>query len=217
MLSLTPSVLIERAIVLLVGMTIHEFAHAYIAYRMGDPTAKEQGRMTLNPTANIYWPGFLIGVLIGSGILGSAPGNPSRMRNPRWGYFWAVLAGPVSNLLLAMVFAIPFWLGVLEPAFFPASDFIPSVNSLFRQMIWLNIILFIFNLLPFWPLDGWTIVLAALPARQAVWWESQRQTTLIVGVALLALSWINIGIDPLGWIILEPSVFLLQLLTTPLF
>src|SRR5690606_26611012 len=94
-------------------MAVHEFAHAYIAYRMGDPTAKEQGRMTLDPRANIYWLGFIIGVFIGFAVPVSAPVTPYRMRDSRWGMFWAVLAGPVSNLLLAILFDLAVRLGLV--------------------------------------------------------------------------------------------------------
>ncbi len=221
---LSPAILISRAIVLLVAMAVHEFAHAYIAYRMGDPTAKEQGRMTLDPRANIYWPGFIIGVFIGFAILGSAPVNPYRMRNRRWGMFWAVVAGPVSNLLVALLFALPIRFGLLpfDPSGTVAGGLLPSVGRLFFDMIWLNVLLFIFNLLPIYPLDGWTAMLSALPAGPAIWWERHRQQSMYVLFALIALSFIGprlAAIHPalrfanvLNWLIGEPSVALVRLL-----
>src|SRR5512143_4000598 len=96
-------------------MDIHEFAHAYVAYRMGDTTARDMGRMTLNPFVNINWIGFAMWVLIGFGILGLAPVVESRMRNGRWGMLAAVAAGPISNLLLAVIAAIPFMFGLPQP------------------------------------------------------------------------------------------------------
>ncbi|HVO42081.1 MAG TPA: site-2 protease family protein, partial [Aggregatilineales bacterium] len=104
--------LLTRAIVLLIAMDVHEFAHAYVAFRMGDTTARDAGRMTLNPFVNLYWPGYLMGVLLGFGILGTAPVNEYRMRDRRWGLFFAVAAGPLANLLLAVIAAIPFRLGI---------------------------------------------------------------------------------------------------------
>ncbi|HEC22766.1 MAG TPA: site-2 protease family protein [Chloroflexi bacterium] len=228
MFDLTPATLIARVIVLLVAVSVHEYAHAYTAFRMGDTTARDQGRMTLDPRANIYWPGFLIGILIGFAILGSAPVNPYRMRNPRWGMFVAVLAGPISNLLVAAVFALPLRFGLLTPVFRPLgalSSIFPTPAYVVTLMVWLNILLFVFNLLPFYPLDGWTVVYAALPPRMAVWWQRHQQHSMYVLYGLIALSFIGpslarivpiLGkVDLLSLLIGEPSyrilIFLLGL------
>src|SRR5579859_1292159 len=136
-------------------MTVHEFAHAYAAYRMGDTTARDMGRMTLNPLVNINWFGFLMAIVVGFGFLGSAPVNEFRMRNRRWGMLIAVLAGPVSNLILAALCAIPFWVGMTPDA--PSQrTLIPTLPMLLTYMIEMNLILCIFNLIPLFPLDGWT-------------------------------------------------------------
>jgi Zn-dependent protease len=205
--------------VLLVGMTVHEFAHAYVAYLMGDNTAKSQGRMTLDPRANIYVPGFLMGIFLGVGILGFAPVNPSRMRDPRWGYFWAVLAGPISNLLVAVVFAVPFLFGVGVPNLVPEGNpLMPGLREVLISMVFINVAMFIFNLLPIHPLDGWTVAYALLPPRAAIWWERNKQTTLIIGVALIVLSFLNIAfLDPLGWIFRLTVNPITSFLLSPLF
>ena len=223
MFDLSPASLISRAIVLLVAMAVHEFAHAYVAYRMGDTTARDQGRMTLDPRANIYWPGFIIGVLVGFAILGSAPVNPYRMRNRRWGMFWAVLAGPVSNLLVAAIFALPLRLRLLAPTFGGSlGGLLPTPARLLTDMVWLNVILFVFNVLPLFPLDGWTVTLAALPPRAAIWWERHRMESQYGLFGLIALSFIApslMRISPalgylnlLGLIIGQPSRQLIRLL-----
>src|SRR3712207_3597023 len=80
LLNLTPELLIANLIALLLGMTLHEFAHCYVADLMGDPTPRSLGRLTLNPFVHIHWIGFLMFVLLGFGILGSAPISPWRMR-----------------------------------------------------------------------------------------------------------------------------------------
>jgi Zn-dependent protease len=230
-LDFTPASLISRVIVLLVAMSVHEFAHAYTAYRMGDTTARDAGRMTLDPRANIYWPGFLIGVLIGFAVLGSAPVNPYRMRNRRWGMFLAVLAGPVSNLIVAALFALPLRFGLLSPSISGTVGFeiggmalniLPSPGRLFTDMVLLNVLLFVFNILPLFPLDGWTVTLAALPPRAAVWWERQRMASQYVLFGLIALSFVGpalaaifpvLGyINVLDWIIGGPATFLVRLL-----
>jgi Zn-dependent protease len=210
---LTPSVLISNAIVLLVAMTVHEFAHAYVAYLNGDTTARDAGKMTLDPRANINPIGFLFGVLIGFGILGSAPIVPSRMRNPRWGTFQAVLAGPVSNLILAAMFAVPFRFGFLQPTQTVTSEIIPTVDFVLTQMVLLNVILCIFNLIPLFPLDGWTIVLAALPPGPSVWWQRNRQPSMYLFYGLIALSFLGLGFfDPLGFLVRNPSILITRTL-----
>jgi Zn-dependent protease len=233
LLGLTPATIITRIIVFLVAVSVHEFAHAYVAYRMGDPTAKEQGRMTLDPRANIYPIGFIIGVLFGLAIMGSAPVNSYRMRNPRTGMLLAVLAGPVSNLLVAAVFAIPFQLfpGLVVPA--QASPCLLGQGSLLGcafhtpahimyEMVFLNVILFVFNLLPLFPLDGWTVMLSVLPSRQAIWWERNRQNSMFVLIGLFVLSFLAgdlarissslIYLDILNWLIIGPSNFIVGIL-----
>lgn len=211
------STLISRAIVLLIAMTLHEFAHAYVAHLMGDDTAKEQGRMTLNPLVNINPMGYIIGVLVGFGILGSAPVNSYRMRNPRWGMFYAVLAGPLSNLMLAALVAIPFRLGLITPSV-ADNGFLPSATRILTELVYMNVLLFVFNLLPLFPLDGWTVMYSALPPQQAVWWQSQRQNSTYVMFGLIALSFLGpnlsaispgLGLlNPLVWLIGQPTAFI---------
>ncbi len=203
-----PDLLIARAIVLLVAMSVHEFAHTYVANMMGDSTAREQGRMTLDPRANIYWPGFIIGVLIGFAVLGSAPVNRFRMRNPRWGMFWAVLAGPVANLVTAIFFAIPLRFNLIPYEILTAGveGIIPSLWMILSQMVILNIVLFVFNLLPLAPLDGWTIMLSALPAEMAIWWQRHRQTSTRIFYGLILLSFVNI---PILSLIIDPPVMVI--------
>jgi len=133
-------------IAVLVGMTVHEFAHNYVAYLMGDPTPAREGRLTLNPAVHIYWPGFIMFMLIGFGILGTAPVNYRYMRNPRWGYLAAVAAGPFSNLLIAIVFGIV-WRVLYD---YPIGFYLnaPAIQVIIFTMIFFNVLLFVFNLLP---------------------------------------------------------------------
>lgn len=187
-------------------MTAHEFAHVYVAYRMGDTTGADQGRLTLNPMVHINPIGFLLGVLIGFGFLGSAPINPSRMRNPRWGYLAAVAAGPASNLLLAVLFAIPVR---LFPNILLGSQ---VLSQFFTTMIFLNIILALFNIIPLFPLDGWSIAFTLLPPEQARWWRANQQNSYYVFMGLILLSFVGGQFNILGRLIQEPSVRLLLFL-----
>jgi Zn-dependent protease len=207
-LNLDPITLVIRAIVLLVAMTVHEFAHVYVAYRMGDNTAASQGKLTLNPLVHINPIGFLMGVLIGFGYLGSAPINPYRMRNPRWGFLAAVGAGPLSNLLLAIVFGLI--LRVALP-FVISNQFL---LELLIQMVWLNIILALFNIIPLFPLDGWSMMLSVLPPHQARWWQANQQTSYYLFFGLILLSFVNIpGLNILGILIGQPANALMRIIT----
>lgn len=188
----------------LIGMTIHEFAHNYVGHLMGDPVPARQGRLTLNPLVHINIPGFLMFVVIGFGVLGQAPISPYRMRNPRWGYLAAVAAGPISNLLLATVIAIIY--RILNP------DSL-ALNFVLLLMIQFNVLLFVFNLLPLFPIDGWHMVLALLPADLAVTWQRHAQTTQYIFFGLLLLSFLPaLPIDPFGILIGEPLNFIMNLL-----
>jgi Zn-dependent protease len=200
LLDLNPVTLLIRAIALLIGMTIHEFAHVYVAHRMGDNTAADQGRLTLNPLVHINPIGFLMGVIIGFGFLGSAPISPYRMRNPRWGYLAAVAAGPISNLLIAVIFSIPYR---LNPQLIFGDSFL---SQLLFQIVYLNIILALFNIIPLFPLDGWSMMLSILPPDQARWWQANQQNSQYVFMLLIFLSFIGGSFNVLGVLISQPSI-----------
>jgi Zn-dependent protease len=204
----TPELILANIIAALLGMTIHEFAHCYVADRMGDPTARRLGRLTLNPFVHIHWLGFLMFVVAGFGILGTAPVNPHLMRNPRWGTLAAVAAGPVSNLLLAIVFAIIYRL--LPPS---VLFNVGIIQIVLFQIIIMNVFLFLFNLIPLSPLDGYKIVLSLLPPDLAYWWQRHEQTTQYIFFGLILLSFVPIaGISILGQLIVPPARFLLGIL-----
>jgi len=196
---------IESLIAILIavglGMTIHEFAHNYVAHLMGDPVPAREGRLTLNPLVHINWVGWIMFALIGFGILGSAPIAAHRMRNPRWGYLAAVAAGPVSNLSLGAVFGLVFRL--LMPL--AINQQLPYFVLLLLQMIiYFNVLLFVFNILPFFPLDGWHIVLALLPPDLAYTWQRWQQYTYFAFFALILLSFVGGSLNILGILIGQP-------------
>jgi Zn-dependent protease len=213
--------LLASLLVLLNGMTIHEFAHSYVGYRMGDPTPARMGRLTLNPFVHINWIGWLMFALIGFGILGSAPISPWNMprENRRWRWLAAVAAGPLSNLLLAVLFALIIRiLGVGTVAFeWGRSDIflLRLLATLLLLGVQLNVLLFVFNLLPLFPIDGWQIVYALLPPTLATEWEKCRDITQYVFFGLLIFSFIGprAGLpNPLGLLIGQPVSWLFGLL-----
>jgi Zn-dependent protease len=141
------------AITLMIAFTFHEFAHAYVAYKFGDSTAQKQGRLTLNPLKHLDPFGTILIFIAGFGWARPVPVNRFFFKKPRLAGVLVSVAGPLSNLVLASIaFIVAFALirfGAVIPAGF--SEFLDI-------FIWLNIVLFIFNLLPFPPLDGYRIL-----------------------------------------------------------
>ncbi len=141
------------AITLAFAFTFHEFAHAFVAYKFGDMTAKKQGRLTLNPLSHLDPIGTILIFIAGFGWAKPVPVNRFFFKNPRLAGVLVSIAGPISNLILASLGFIAVF--VLDRFGLMASD---ALNNFFWVFINLNIILFIFNLLPFPPLDGYRII-----------------------------------------------------------
>jgi Zn-dependent protease len=140
------------AITLILAFTFHEFAHAYVAYKFGDMTAKKQGRLTLNPIQHLDPIGTILIFIAGFGWARPVPVNRFYFKKPRLAGVLVSIAGPLSNLILA---SLGFIVGYAFSRFgAPSSNFIYFLN-LFIQ---LNVVLFVFNLLPFPPLDGYRVL-----------------------------------------------------------
>jgi Zn-dependent protease len=141
------------AITLMIAFTFHEFAHAYVAYKFGDKTAQKQGRLTLNPLKHLDPIGTILIFIAGFGWARPVPVNRFFFKKPRLAGILVSVAGPLSNLFLASLgFLVAFGLnrlGVIAP---------DSFYDFLEIFIRLNIVLFIFNLLPFPPLDGYRII-----------------------------------------------------------
>jgi Zn-dependent protease len=153
-------------IVLALAFTVHEFAHAYSAYKFGDPTARDQGRVTLNPMAHLDPLGTILLLIAGFGWAKPVPVVRSRFRYPRLMGIVVSAVGPISNLLLAFVgvglwslFAHTGWLGGASIGVRMA------INVFLNYLININVLLFIFNLIPLPPLDGYRIVENLSPPR----------------------------------------------------
>lgn len=191
-----------RILVLVFSVVVHECAHGWMAWRLGDPTAKEQGRLTLNPFPHIDPIGSIVVPLILSltstimlGWAKPVPINPMRLGNPRDDHPKVAAAGPLSNLLLALIFAVLLGLvaGVLgmSPHGWEAPGLESSVRSFLLKLcefgVMINVVLALFNLLPLPPLDGSWILLRFLPPAGVVRLQLLRRHGLLIVVGMLFL------------------------------
>ena len=145
---------------LVLGITIHEASHAFVAYRLGDPTAKLAGRLTLNPASHLDLIGTLALLIVGIGWGKPTPFDPFNLRNIKRDSALISVAGAVSNFILAIILSIPYLL------FYFTGNLSLTINSIYQVIsiiIWLNLILGVFNLIPVHPLDGFKVLAGLLP------------------------------------------------------
>jgi len=145
-----PIVLVAWLMAIVVVLTFHEFSHALVGYWLGDQTAKDAGRLTLNPLSHVSWTGFIALLLIGFGWGKPVPFNPYNLKYPRFGPALVALAGPLSNLFFAILSAIALKLIILSGSFGPNNLLVIFLDL----MVGLNVVLMVFNLIPIPPLDG---------------------------------------------------------------
>jgi len=198
-------------LVLLICFPIHELSHAVVADRLGDPTPRSRGRITLNPFAQLNLIGSLLMLIVGLGWA-YVPINPSYLRpTPRIGHMIVAAAGPISNLILAILSAI-LWhsLATILPTLGMLNlvDYSRKVLFLFTL---LNFALFFLNLIPIAPLDGFVVLKGLLPYNLAYQLEGfQRYSTLIfLGAFFIAPL---LGLPILDWLVFRPSSVITELL-----
>jgi Zn-dependent protease len=165
------SSILAKVVILLICLPIHEAAHAWAAYVLGDDTARRQGRLTLNPLAHLDPLGSLMILFASIGWAKPVPVNPWRLRyGPRVGMALTAAAGPVSNLLLAILVVLPIRLGLFRDVqlSFAMIEFIVAIVSI-------NVGLALFNLIPLAPLDGISVLRGVVDARTA-----ERLTPLVL-------------------------------------
>src|SRR5678816_4279167 len=167
-------------IAIVLGITVHEFMHAYTAHRMGDDTARLLGRLSLNPLAHLDPFGTLLIVLAGFGYGKPVPFNESRLRSAL-GVTFVAIAGPLANLALAALCAIPLRFGT-------AGALGDTYETILFAIVFWNCMLAIFNLVPIPPLDGANVVYGLLPPRQQYSWRTYQQygPLLLLFILLLA-------------------------------
>jgi Zn-dependent protease len=203
MLDLSVSTFISHLFVLVIAFTFHEFAHAWTADRFGDLTPRDNGRLTLNPLRHLDPMGSLLLLVAGFGWAKPVPVNPYALqrRSPA-ALMWVSLAGPFSNLLMALVAAIPFKLGIIkayeaEVAIFTAnSHILPTLPQLLYTFIQINLLLMLFNLLPIAPLDGDKIAEYFFPASWTRVMDSIRPYGPLILMAVVFLGVLSYIISP---------------------
>ena len=193
---------------LIIAIVCHEVAHGWVALALGDSTAFDRGRLTLNPIRHVdpvgtlLVPGFL--ALVGGPIFGWAKPVPvvrRRLNNPRYGMMAVAAAGPLSNLALALMGAVALGLAIPPDAGLMASETgLPQVTGADGEVamlptalfffIMINVFLAFFNLLPIPPFDGSHIVEGLLPRSLAVHWNKLQQVGMILFVVLIAVVWV---------------------------
>lgn len=218
MLNLNVSTLLARVVVLIVAFTVHEFAHAFTADRLGDYTPRMNGRLTLNPIAHLDPMGSLLLLVVGFGWAKPVPINPYALgRRSSAGVMWVSLAGPLSNLIMAILAAVPFRLGLVSlataqyDAYLSGSHILPTIPQILWEFIVINLVLMLFNLIPLAPLDGEKIFDHFLPPSWSRGLQSIQQYGPLILLAVLFVGPL-VGLDIVGWIIGRPLSYLLRFL-----
>ncbi|NQV12380.1 site-2 protease family protein [Candidatus Uhrbacteria bacterium] len=187
-----PTLFLVIILAIIFALSFHEFAHAWAGHMQGDTTAERAGRLTLNPLSHIDWVGLLLLVTVGFGWGKPVPFNPHNLRNKKWGPVIVALAGPTSNLLLALVFTGIFHL-------LNAYAGLPATNALIVFVVFsviINIALMLFNLMPIPPLDGSRLlnIIFEAPKYAQFRWRMETQGVWVLLFVIMLDAIFNIGI-----------------------
>ena len=188
----------------LLAVTLHEVAHGYVADKFGDPTARMLGRLTLNPIKHIDPIGVIALLLFGFGWARPVPITIRNLRNPKKSLIWVSIAGPVSNIILAILSAIMLKVLVLiASASATGSSFTANLFEPLALMaafsLYINVILAVFNMIPIPPLDGGRVLTSLLPAKQSVQLSKVEPIGFLVVIFLVFFT-------PLWGVVLQPII-----------
>jgi Zn-dependent protease len=202
-LNADPAVLAGIAVALVVGITFHEFSHAFTADQLGDHRPRALGRVSLNPVRHIEPMGAIFFLIAGFGWGRPVPVNVYALRPGRIGMAMVAGAGPIANVVVAVVFAVVFRALDMSGLLGDPGSF---VTQLLFSIVLFNVVLALFNLLPIPPLDGYNIVLPFLPPRTAFMVQRYAQYGMLALLLLVVLSYgpgggpIGLLFDAAGWI-----------------
>ncbi len=188
---------------LLLSITIHEYAHCWVTDRLGDPTPRAKGRLTLDPLAHLDPMGTLALLLVGFGWGRPAPFDPYNLKEPIRDSALIAAAGPLSNILIAILGGLVLKLGLV-------GDF-SLLGVILFQLVSINLVLAVFNLIPVGPLDGAKVVLALLPAETALEYEAFMQRYGLIVLALLIIPWTGGG-SPISQLVYPVVNLLMKLI-----
>jgi Zn-dependent protease len=211
----SPYQLITYAVILLTAFPVHEFAHAWTADHFGDTTPRANGRLTLNPLKHLDPFGTLLMILVGFGWAKPVPINPYVLnkRSPA-ATMLVSLAGPMSNLLMAILASVPFRLGLVSASDFRlvAGGILPSLSLFLYIFVEINLLLMLFNLIPLFPLDGEKVLGYFLPPAGVRFLDEIRpySSLILLGVFFILPL---VGINLLGTILQPALTFLAGILT----
>ncbi|MGI6309061.1 MAG: site-2 protease family protein [Dethiobacteria bacterium] len=194
---------------LLIALTFHEYAHARMAYAWGDPTAKYEGRLTLNPLVHLDPLGLLMLLVVRFGWARPVPINPFLFRDRRKGLFWVSLAGPGMNLLIGFI-ATFLWVFLRGRGYF-------AVESILYYLVIYNVYLAIFNIIPLPPLDGSKILSSLLPARSLYFYQTIEPYGPFLLIFLLVFGRLPYLLVPVANVIINLYTTLVMFLIKPPF
>jgi Zn-dependent protease len=182
---------------IIIGLSFHEFAHAWMSDKLGDPTPRRQGRVTVNPLAHIDPIGFLALLLVGFGWGKPVQIDPGYYKHRRRDEFLVSIAGVTMNLLLAIIFSIPARWMVKAFSGVAASDLVYNIYLMLFYIVSINIVLMIFNLIPCPPLDGWGIITQIFRLDRYSWWYKVYQYGTWILLALIVFNVTDLILTPL--------------------
>ncbi len=187
--------ILSRSFIVFCCLPIHELAHGYIAYRLGDETAKYKGRLTFNPFAHLNPIGTIMIFLFGIGYANPVPVNPARLKHPRRDMALISLAGPASNLIMAFISGFIFT--ALNSAVSSYGSVLWAVAYFFYYAAIVNVTLAVFNLIPIPPLDGSKILASVLPDKIYFKYMQYERYVMIVLMLLLFTGFLD---RPIGFL-----------------